>query len=1103
MEFYLAPVGAGKTEFAQQRINDLKHEKPFAKVWALLATERQIVDFRRRLINSSDRRVYVNIEFYNFYSLYNKILLLAGESQRNLSDSARYGVIRRVLGELKQAGQLPLYGGIAETAGFIRIIADFIYEIKQSVIDHHRFTEATELLGDDPKIRELARIYAAYQEVLITNKLVDREGEGWLALEIITRRPDLARDVDLFIVDGYDQFNPLQAHIVARLGGQAARAVVTLTTVPGRENIIGRRFSRALDRLQNAYNATQAPAAKITYGQTHSPQSAEIELLAQRIFALNMTAHQQPTEAISFIEAPDAVQETAAILRQVKKLLLDNVRPDDILIAVRDWDTYSRHFATFSRTYKLPVLLKSGDPLLENPAILTLVNLLELHEKDFRRRDLLDILRSPYVDAEFLGADAINELDALSRTDMITGGCEAWLDALHAMNQKTISETFDDEDALTPYVLETSHAEKLADALKNFFDGVTPPEFATVAAYIRWLEDLIGDDIDDPDGEIPSEVTPNANAYSISMPQKIRQQADALTLQADIIERDIAALHEFKQALLSVITAENLLHAIGKTPNSEMTWAEFWKQIKTTLGARHVRLRDTSSVGRDGRVLITTVNDARGVPHKHVFIPCLSEAMFPAPVPEDPLLLDSERRHITAKTGIAFATTDERADEDGIFYELINLTSDSLTLTRPTLKDGSPLPQSHLWRAVKNVLPKAKHSEFKLGQVIPAMEIATPQEAAMSAADAHTKGADLTVAAWLSADHAEYWRRITQGRWIEANRLSSRAPYDQFSGRLQDEHSLARVRHLLGSQRVWSATQLNEYGTCGFRFYAGRLLHLEKLEEPEEGLDSRQLGTLYHEILEATYQRVMEQGKHIIDDHLGFALETLKEEADRLLPTAPRRLGFRSSPLWTQEKDAIYRRLEGFVRADFSEASPISKKFGATPRIPYQLEAPFDGDFTLRLDDRDEIRVRGKIDRIDQQGDQLIVMDYKTGSTRINTIEISEGRNFQMLVYLRAAQAMIETGMTDENAPKILAGGMFIHLNNLTSSGVMDFQADDALNILTDGERHLARYIEQGRAGDFAVHANKLEAGKCARYCDYYQFCRNAIISRRKSDTLK
>ena len=53
---------------------------------------------------------------------------------------------------------------------------------------------------------------------------------------------------------------------------------------------------------------------------------------------------------------------------------------------------------------------------------------------------------------------------------------------------------------------------------------------------------------------------------------------------------------------------------------------------------------------------------------------------------------------------------------------------------------------------------------------------------------------------------------------------------------------------------------MNDYGVCGFRFFAKRLLKLEAWEEPEESLDAAKLGTINHAILEATYRELGERG---------------------------------------------------------------------------------------------------------------------------------------------------------------------------------------------------------------------------------------------------
>src|SRR5690606_22073707 len=162
-----------------EQLTRVTSAQPFARVWVLLATRRQEDAFRERLTRrSQEQQVYFNVEFFNFYTLYDRLLDMAGVPPRHLNDTARFGLLRAVLRDLQQQGQLQLYDAIALKPGFIRITADFIYELKQNRIYPHDFQGAARTAKD----HELALIYAAYQQRLIDHNLVDREGAGWLAL---------------------------------------------------------------------------------------------------------------------------------------------------------------------------------------------------------------------------------------------------------------------------------------------------------------------------------------------------------------------------------------------------------------------------------------------------------------------------------------------------------------------------------------------------------------------------------------------------------------------------------------------------------------------------------------------------------------------------------------------------------------------------------------------------------------------------------------------------------------------------------------------------------------------------------------------------------
>ncbi len=315
----LARVGAGKTDAVQRELHALKQRDPLARVWVLLSTERQIADFRRRFM--ADRPVYFNVDSFNFYSLYRRLLLLAGNPQRCLDDAARYGLIRALLADLYADGD-GIFAGIAHTPGFIGIVAAFLLELKQNLISPEQFAAA----AVTDKERELAQIYERYQKLLQQHALVDREGEGWLAIEALEKQPKLAAGVDLLIVDGYDQFNHLQATLLARLGGQVSDAVITLTTVPEREATIGRRFQQALDRLMAAFAKQNTTLERVDLPDHADDRAPALRHLADQL--LRPRAPQIAAgDAVKLIEAPDPAREVGAILRRIKALLLLGARP--------------------------------------------------------------------------------------------------------------------------------------------------------------------------------------------------------------------------------------------------------------------------------------------------------------------------------------------------------------------------------------------------------------------------------------------------------------------------------------------------------------------------------------------------------------------------------------------------------------------------------------------------------------------------------------------------------------------------------------------------------------------------------------------------------
>ena len=559
-------------------------------------------------------------------------------------------------------------------------------------------------------------------------------------------------------------------------------------------------------------------------------------------------------------------------------------------------------------------------------------------------------------------------------------------------------------------------------------------------------------------------------------------------------QRDAAALDSLRKITRDLLVTGQILHS-GLGEPSEIEWNQFWSNLKYALQNSSERPTD---VTRDGRVLVTTATEARGLPHEHVYIMGLAEGLFPAETSEDPIYLDSERENLQSK-GIQLAAQAERADDRGLFVELISLPQRSLTLSRPTFKDGKVWLESYLWRSVVQAFPQLPIATATVGRVVPLREAASPAELMLAMAEQlaeeRATGANDVLAGqvWFDSDpqYARRWRQIRRGQTIELGRLSTSA-FDQFSGQITRPQLRSEAAKRLGTNRVWSASQLKDYGLCGFRFFAKRLLKLDEIKEPEAGYDVLQLGLLNHKILEDAYRQFGEIGLIIHVDNLTRALEIFEPIAMERLESAPLDFGFLAGASWQAEKAMLFRRLKALIKLDFSAESPLNRI--ARDRRVYDVEHRFE-HVEIDLPELGErLRMRGMIDRIDLVDGQLILLDYKTGTTPIGRSEMDAGRDFQMMTYVSALAAVLNSAFD----PPQLKTGMFWHLRNLKTSGEIDLDNQEDLEAIAAARAHVAENLQAGRDGRFPVHPTKFENGKCSRYCEFSHLCRVNVTNRFK-----
>ena len=268
--------------------------------------------------------------------------------------------------------------------------------------------------------------------------------------------------------------------------------------------------------------------------------------------------------------------------------------------------------------------------------------------------------------------------------------------------------------------------------------------------------------------------------------------------------------------------------------------------------------------------------------------------------------------------------------------------------------------------------------------------------------------------------------------------------------------------------RILSASRLEDLGTCPRRFLFKTVLRVYPPDDPEfdphRWLNPLQRGGLLHKVYEQTLRQArdlgLEPGHH---DFLTLALKLADDEVATKRREVP-------SP------SSVVRDIEtGALRDDVRSFVEMIR--GAEPSW-IELEMPFgidDVGTAIEGAGGSTVLVRGYIDRVDDHGTHLRVIDYKTGSDFGHDRKSGVyrgGRRLQHALYSAAASAVLGEPV----------GRMEYHFP--TQRGENRVRAYPAA-ALRHGGALIATMIEGAAAGLFPA----TDTSDDCRFCDYREVC--------------
>ena len=474
--------------------------------------------------------------------------------------------------------------------------------------------------------------------------------------------------------------------------------------------------------------------------------------------------------------------------------------------------------------------------------------------------------------------------------------------------------------------------------------------------------------------------------------------------------------------------------------------------------AGHLYLSDLRHGGAAGRPL--------------TFIVGLDSTRFPGSAIEDPLLLDRERLRL-GQGELAFAS--DRATEARFnLAQLVARVRGTLFLSYARWDPAearalSPAPE--LLQALR-LMERDRtldfgHLERRLGVTesrLPRPELRVDLDAC-----------DVWLRALATSDG-----RLREG--LEAVALS----YPRLRGGLAaaaalDSDTASVHTGIIGERdpplsyhdlrgRILSASRLESLGACPRRFLFANVLWASAPDDPEfdphRWLNPLQRGSLLHDVYERTLKQARERG---IDPGGDAFLALALELADREVATMTRKVPTPSPVVRDIEAEALREDVRSFVEMIR----------GAPPRwTALELEFGMDdeGVGISAGDDEQPVLVRGRIDRVDDCGAYLRVVDYKTGTDFGHDPKSGVyrgGRRLQHVLYTAAA-AQVQGMPVD---------GMEYHFPTRRGENrVRRYAAGD----LRHGGALVAMMLDGAAAGWFP--ATDSAADDC-RYCDYQEVC--------------
>jgi ATP-dependent helicase/nuclease subunit B len=1032
----------------------LKHKEADLLCPLLILTPSDLLRRRLKVLLSRERRLaLLNVQLLTFHQLSLRLHAETDSAPLELrTDLFLEEALRQII-RTRQPGAEP-FAGIENRAGGCAALWQALRDLRDGMVDP---TVAIEALGEGhfseragERTSQLLVLLRTFQRFCRRHRIHDQSDLSRSAAEQVPASKFLKQFREIYYYGFYD-LTQLQVdffHAVAR----HYPTTLLFPYLPAKPSHEAWRFAeRFYERYVQGHNGESAQESGVPGALPATARLFDDD--KERTYA-NFPKLWQCRIVNTFGIHDEVITAAKEILRLAED---GKIHFHDIGIVTRSLESYGPIVKGIFHQHRIPLAGTLEEPLVQFPLTKAVILLLNLPAKDFVRGQMIDLFSSPYF--RFLrragdhSAPRPDLWDLATRELAICKGLAEWRRLRRYNRRDLVLRQISDDDEPRVIRIASEQLTCLADNVESLVaDLLQLPAQASWHEYAgRWkilLEKYLGTGL----------------PAAADGPGRRPEPGDEI-------------LHILEQ-LAGLDNVEDRV-ALGDFSRTFEHWLE------------------RSSVTEDRRnqdgVMLLSATAARGLPFRALFLLGVNEGVFPRTIREDAFLRDRDREVLERDLGYKVSQKLAAFDEEKLLFTLlVGAARERLYCSfqradeggralapswyvdelRRALDDGGR--QSETISIARSMTEKSATTPFDR------QDLLLPSELAIRLTlEAKDPAALIDASAPLPALYRQ-GRRVVAAIDQSGDRL---LPYDgtlaSFAG---------YWKHF--SERGLSPTALETYARCPFQFFGRHVLGLEPPYRPEEilGPSPAEFGELGHKILNGFYRALIDANY--------FAGKPATIDTETILQAVARRAfaDFEESnpvgyPLaWESLKDGLILLLRRVVTQDLSELehsgfAPVSLETDVTGQLPADWPAPLSG-----------LRIRGRMDRIDQSDGRLRVIDYKfkfganPATQDKNLIRSAlRGERLQPPFYVLLAERWAERQATLPSKPAVEADFYYIAPRWAEAPlTLMPYGSHALVDKVGAATKQTIAYLADGvRKGNFFINR-----GEFCGHCDVAPICR-------------